>query len=320
MSERVVLTFLLLTLIFGLAGLSPSSAQEERPGEELLYPIQDEPSFQTKGGTIFKIGARSGVPEGTTCKQILSISSDLDIAGKVEGRVISLWGDVNLAGTAEVDGELIIIGGELKSDPGAKVSGKIHRFSTSEALSGFISLMSGIPRRYWGNVAWISWKVALFVCMLILQVILFAVFPRNVEAMAHCATVKPIGSSLLGLIIFLILLPISLMLILSLVGIPLALMLWAILVSAAIFGKIGLFVALGNTLFQTDRASLFSVVLGYAVYRVLTFLPVVGKPIFVVITFLAIGICIRTGFGLKEPRRKMARATEYKRRRSSTVG
>ena len=312
MGDKILSAFL-LSLALASSGLGLSSAQEVPPGDELSYPIQSGPSFQKGRGTVFKIGATADIPQGMTCRQIISISSDLNIAGKVEGRVISLWGDVNLADTAQVGGDLIIIGGRLKSDPNARISGTIKRFSTGEALGGFISLMSGIPRGYWGNVAWISWKVTLFICMLILQVLLFVIFPRNVEAMAHCASVKPIGSSLVGLIIFLLLPPISLMLILSLVGIPVALILWALLVAAAIFGKIGLFVALGNSLFQTDRMSLVSVVVGYTVYRVLTFLPVVGKPIFVVITFLAIGVCIRTGFGSKEPRRKMARA-EYRRR------
>lgn len=312
MGDKILSAFL-LSLALASTGVTLPSDQEAAPANELSYPIKAGPSFQKEKGTVFKIGASTDIPQGMTCRQVISISSDLNIAGKVKGEVVSLWGDVNLADSAEIGGDLVIIGGRLKADPNAKVSGTIKRFSTGKALSGFISLMSGIPRGYWGNVAWISWKVTLFICMLILQVLLFLLFPRNVEAMAHCASVKPIGSLLLALIIFLLLPPISLMLILSLVGIPVALMLWALLVAAAVFGKIGLFVALGNSLFQTERMSLVSVVLGYTIYRVLTFLPVVGKPIFVVVTFLAIGICIRTGFGSKEPRRKMARA-EYRRR------
>jgi len=312
MDDKIFSIFL-LSLVLVSTGLLLSSAQEVQPGSELSYPIQSETPFQRERGTVFKIGAATDIPQGVTCRRIISISSDLNIAGKVKGSVISLWGDVNLADTAQVDGDLIIIGGRLKADPKARISGRIRKLSTGEAFSGFISLMSGIPRGYWGNVAWISWKVILFICMLILQVLLFVIFPRNVEAMAHCVSVKPIGSSLLALIIFLLLPPISLMLILSLVGIPVVLILWAFLVAAAIFGKIGLFVALGNALFQTDRMSLISVVVGYTVYRVLTFLPVVGKPIFVVVTFLAIGVCIRTGFGSKAPRKKVARA-EYRRR------
>ena len=312
MGDKILSAFL-LSLALASTGVDLSSAQETSPAGELSYPIQGELPFQRGKGIMFKIGGAMDIPQGTSCRQIISISSDLNIAGKVEGMVISLWGDVNLADSAEVGGDLIIIGGRLKSDPNVRVSGRIRRFSTGEALSGFISLMSGIPRGYWGNVAWISWKVILFICMLILQVLLFLLFPRNVEVMAHCASIKPIGSTLLALIVFLLLPPISLMLILSLVGIPVVLMLWVFLVAAAIFGKIGLFVALGNSLFQTDRLSLVSVILGYTIYRVLTFLPVVGKPIFIVVTFLAIGVCIRTGFGSKEPRRKMARA-EYRRR------
>lgn len=271
-------------------------------GEELSYPeVGVQPSF---AGTAFKIGSQLIIPEGSECARVISISSDLRVLGRVRGSVFALMADAEIGGSAEVRGDLIVVGGKVKLDPNAKVLGRTIALSKLGAIDKLVSLASGLPRRYWGNFAWISWKGVHFICMLILQAILFLIFPARAEAMARCVQYRPIGTLVLSGLIALAIIPVSLFLLLTVVGLPVLILLWAVLVAAAVFGKLGLFAALGNILFQTERASILSILFGYTIYRIITFLPVVGKPIFLVVTALSIGVCARTSFGRKEVLRK----------------
>ena len=274
-------------------------------GEELSYPEAGVRPFPA--GTAFKIGSQLVIPEGSTCARVISISSDLRVLGRVRGWVLALFADVEIGGSAEVGGDLIVVGGRLKLDPNAKVLGRTVVLSKLEAIDKLVSLASGLPRPYWGNFAWISWKTIHFICMLILQVILFLIFPARTEAMARCVQYRPIGTFVLSGLIALAIIPVSLFLLLTIVGIPVLILLWAVLVAAAVFGKLGVFAALGNILFQTERTSILSILFGYTIYRIITFLPVVGKPIFLLVTALSIGVCVRTGFGRKEVLRKGGR-------------
>jgi hypothetical protein len=304
MVKKLVSAFLFLLLVAMVA-----YGQDEQPGDDLLYSIPR----QLRKGIMFRIGSSIDLNEGSISRHILSFSSDVNVSGNVRGDILSLFGDVTLTETAKVDGKVVVVGGTLKSHPEAKITEDVLRLSTLDSLSGLVAFMSGVPRRYWGNIAWISWKSLLFIFMMILQIVLLAVFPRNVEAMARCSSIKLFGSAVLGLFVLLTIVPVSVVLVLSVVGIPLTFAIWSALIIAAIFGKVGLFVAISNSLFQSDKISAASVVIGYTIYRLLTFLPIVGKPIFILVNFLAVGVCIRTGFGVKQIYRRSNRPEVHRR-------
>ncbi|MBC8229745.1 hypothetical protein H8E77_09385 [bacterium] len=259
-------------------------------------------SNDVKGGSIFKIGVDVRLPKDKTVPNVIVIGGDVFIDGKVTQHVIVIFGNVYLNAEAQVlDGVITLLGKINTKSEGQILGHRAEITNIVQLMNVVIDLSSGMPRSVWGKWALVGWRVSTFVSLLLIQLLLIYKCPMNVKNMTDAIPKKIVGISLLGLLSVIGMVPVGISLFLSLVGIPLLLILWAFLFLACLYGKIAISFLIGNILFQRNRPNHLTVLVGYGIYRMATFLPYFysGKIIFFVANIISIGVCIRTIFGMK---------------------
>jgi len=103
---------------------------------------------QQLDSNLIVLGGQATIAAGATtnCKVVV-VGGDLDLAGKVLQDVVVMGGNAHLRSTAEIDGQLQSLGGNLSQDDGAQIKGGVSQgFSTD--LGGGSSRSpfdSGIP-------------------------------------------------------------------------------------------------------------------------------------------------------------------------------
>ena len=142
------------------------------------------------------------------------------------------------------------------------------------------------------------WSVLSFITLTLVHVLLVATFPRQMDNMAYAISHHPIGSTLLGLILLIVVPYLAMMLILSIIGIPLVLLFLSVLFPMAIYGKTAIFLTIGKTIFP-KRSKIVAVIAGYIIYWMAIWIPPIKHFTFIIASVLGIAICLRTVFGQK---------------------
>ncbi|HSA57561.1 MAG TPA: BamA/TamA family outer membrane protein [Gemmatimonadaceae bacterium] len=133
-------------LLLGLlAAGAPAGAQETPPRAEVVQVRESRALPRDVAEDIASIfntpGARRvdgdfTVPTGTEIQSDLAVlSGTLTVAGRVNGRVVAVNGDVVLEATARLGKDLTILGGRLDSRDGGEVLGDVRVFTDRVAIA-----------------------------------------------------------------------------------------------------------------------------------------------------------------------------------------
>lgn len=290
----------------------PSTETEEgEPGaaplavEEPVAPVATEPPWAGKR-RVFRIVSdyRLAVDEEVTT--LVIIAGNATLQGKVTGNVLVLGGDVTLASTAQINGTLRVIGGEVSGSTGLERNISVHN-SWRVVPAGTQILMQ--PHAIWGvsqrGNLWLT--VAKFVISCFTYLLVAVVFSRQVQQMEARVSEHPVGTVLFG-ILMLVFIPVLLcVLTLSIVGIPCVFLVLGGLFVMAIYGKTAIFLLIGGTLLS-GRLKPLAVIFGYILYFMATSVPYIDWVTFLVVNSIAVGTCLLSGAGAKSPPRLMRNA------------
>ncbi len=178
------------------------------------------------GKEIVKIWNDIEVQEGEEVRgNVVTVFGDATIAGRVDGDVIVVIGDLDLTDTAEVTGQIVTVLGRLDRDEHARVRG------SEFVLDPYVTREFGSLRELFAG-GWLAFlaKQLTFLIVAFLVVILLVVFPADRLARVEDALVQNPATclgyglmvSLLGHIGLTLLFGV---LVLTVIGIPLALLL-----------------------------------------------------------------------------------------------
>jgi hypothetical protein len=259
---------------------------------------------ETRRAAVNAFNARLDI-RGRLDESVFLLGGSLRLEGEVTGDVICIAANVEIARSARIGRDLIVIGGRLNRDAGARVDGRIYDVRSRRDLRQMASsLLPFFPES--GGMTF--FKVVKVFLWLILALLALAVFPAQVAqaaAMLGQAPLRHIGRGLLALLLFVLLLLACLLLSFVLIGIPLLVVLMAAFFLLLIFGRAAVFYAVGDRasrLLHIKPNAVAFLLLGVAVYAVLKFVPYVGGILLVVMDLLAIG----TGVGFVLRRKKAA--------------
>jgi len=165
---------------------------------------------------------------------VVAVMGDAEIAGLVRGDLVVVMGDVRLAETAEVQGQIVVVLGQLERDPGAVVGDMTVIDPGGAGSLGDL----GAFFRGWG--ALVAFQ-GLFVGLLLLALLLNAVVPRErTLAVVDVALARPIACLAVGLVGLVaghaVILGLSVLLVLTVIGIPVALVVLAALLLVDLAG------------------------------------------------------------------------------------
>ncbi len=256
---------------------------------------------------IFSLGGHVLV-EGSVREDVMVIGGSITISGEVGQSVVGIGSHVVVKATARIGEDLAALGGTLEKEPGCVVGGDTIYFQTRElgdrlfqdgVWDGLLSL-SIIP-------IFVVVKLVMIFLWLIVAVLGAALMPKPIayaagEIRRHFWPV--LGTGLVAILVFTMLVFIAAMLSFILIGIPIALALAAAGFVVKVFGRLAVFYLLGESVlraFRSRNASAMGAVLtGLLVFSLAGFVPVLGFLFTVVLNAVGWGVAIRTKFGTRE--------------------
>lgn len=267
---------------------------------------------------ITQIGGRVNLEKNEIVNDIILVGGDAKIQGRVKGYIFVFGGNVKIEQGAQVTGKVTVVSGEIIGKAALRNNTR-HETDAYEEINGFklataaaSLMMEGIPKEVWGDrqYAWFGWELMTFITLTLIHLLLVLIFPQQINNMASTISHRPIGSTLLGLIVLIIVPYLSILLILSIAGIPFAMLLSALLLPIAIYGKTAIFLSIGGTIFP-QQSNVVAVIAGYWIYRMATVVPYLSIPTFIIASTIGIGISLRTLFGQKPTRPANTQGREY---------
>lgn len=239
---------------------------------------------------------------GEAVRQVVVVGGDATIEGRVDGDVVVILGHAQLAGTAEISGSFLVIGGTGAIAEGAQVHEDVFALGGLEAPPGFnpggnhIAIgTASLGDRLSGLVPWLTrglvlgrlivpdlrWVWTIAATFLLLNLLLNLVFDAPVRACASALRATPASAFLTGLLVMLLAGPLCLVLAISVVGIAVIPFVICALVLGAVIGRIGFARWLGMTVVHQDdiesRAqSLRSFLIGSAMMCLAYAIPLIG--------------------------------------------
>lgn len=254
---------------------------------------------ETRAQAINAIRARLAI-SGRVDESVFLLGGRLRLDGEVTGDVICIGATVEIARTAAIGRDLIVIGGSLNRAEGSRIAGRVYDIRSQRDMKQVAaSVLPFLPET--GGMTF--FKVIKIFFWLILALLALAVFPAQVAQAAAMLPRQPwrhLGRGLAALLAFLLLLLVFLLLSFVLIGIPLLIVLMAAYFLLLIFGRAVIFFFIGeraSTVLRLRANPAFFIVLGIAIYTLLKFIPVAGGMLLLILDLFAIGIGV--GFFLR---------------------
>ena len=249
--------------------------------------------------------------EGTVREEMVVIAGGATLAGsaRVQGDAVVLGGTVKVEEGATVGGDLVVLGGGLDVHPNFEPGGEQVSVGTipaggilAEVIPWFThGLFLGRP-----IVPGLSWIWIVVAILAVLYLLINFVFPGPVHACAQALEDKPLSVGLVGMLVLLLIAPVSLMLTVTVIGLVLIPFLWVLILVAGLIGGVGVARWLGNRILpeespenRVDAAR--SLLVGFALITLVYMIPVLGFVAWSVLGVLALGAAATESFaGLRK--------------------
>lgn len=129
------------------------------------------------------------------------IGGSLRIEGRLREGAVVVGGDVHLLPSADVPGDLVLVGGTLIRDPGARVTGNVSYVSLG-SWTRSIGILDWRPRLEFGNAGrWLSLAGTVFRLSLLaaLMLVVLLVARAPVARVGRAAAAEPVRAAIVGL-------------------------------------------------------------------------------------------------------------------------
>ena len=256
---------------------------------------------------IFSLGGHVLI-EGTVREDVMVIGGSITVSGEIGQSVVGIGSRLVVKSTARIGEDLAALGGTLEKEPGCAVAGDTIYFQTRELgdrifkdglLSSVFSL-SLIP-------VFLVFKLVLIFLWLIAAVLGAALFPKPLAVAAgelRRSFWPSLGVGLLAIVVFSTLVFFAALLSFVLIGIPILLALTAAGFAIKVFGRLAVFVFLGESflgaLGSRKASAIGTALAGLLVFSAAGFVPVLGFLFGFAMNAAGWGAALRTKFGSRE--------------------
>jgi len=177
------------------------------------------------------------------------VGGSLNVEGRVRDGVVVVGGNLHLAATADVRGDVVLVGGTLTRDPGAQLSGGINYVSFGEWSRRNFGLFPSVRFGEFGG-RWLSLAgtLARVSTLGVLMVLMLIVARAPVARVGRAALAEPLRAFVIGLVAEIFFLPMliaaAIGLAMTIIGIPFLAILVPIAIVLALFAFVLGFTAL----------------------------------------------------------------------------
>jgi len=243
--------------------------------------------------------------KGRVSGDLVVVAGSANVPGKVEGDLATVLGSVTLGPDAEIKRNVSVVGGTLTREPGAKIGGTPTVVSTLGIVPNFEWLKSyavhGVmmARPIAPQVGWVWGVVGMFLLIYLLIAILF---PRPIQACVDTLEKRPVGSFFMGILLFVLLAPLTFLLAVSIVGIVVIPFLFCAMIVAFLFGKVSVYRFAGTQVgrqfnLATFQLPLVAFLIGALIFCLLYMIPVLGFLVWCAIIPFGMGATALAAFG-----------------------
>lgn len=290
------------------------AVERETPPPKRSSSSRRRSSSRTTYEDIVMVG---GVPvtikAGETARDVVVVGSNVDVDGSIQGELVVVLGNVRIGPAGRVADGPVIIGGDLHTEPGAKIGVNPTVLSLA-ALGGVTNVLN--PSLVEASKRWVSegalrirplphalplaWIVAGF--MLGFFVLVGLIFQRPVAASVAILDDRPGSALLSGLLVGFFSVLLVLLLFISIVGWVLLPFVVCALAACAIIGKVAVYryagQALGSQLgVQFLQNPLVALVAGTLIFYLCYAVPVLGAVVWLMVLPLGLGSVIMATLG-----------------------
>ena len=265
---------------------------------------------------VVRVGQDYTLRAGERVREMVVVFGSATIAGHVERDVVVVLGTARLAPTAVIEGSLVVAAGGAVIAPGARV----HRdvvvtgggldapvgFSPGGeyvviGLPGLNGEMEAVVPWFTRGLLWgrlivpgLSWMWTVVAVIVLIYLALAVLFERPVRLSRQMVAERPLSSFLMGLLVLILVGPISFVLAVSVVGIPVVPFVVFGLLVAALLGKLGVTRWLGSTIVPEDDPtsrgqSIRSFAVGTGIILLAYMVPLLGLFVWMIGGVLGLG-------------------------------
>lgn len=318
----------LLYIAFALL-LTGARLQAQSPVSSESVPVSDDSLLQTNAvsaqrniGDLIRVFGDGVLPSDQQCNKgafffgsgkidghvshgSVAFFGSQEINGTVENGVGVFFGTLKLGSNAVVKGQVIVMGGTLERDPGAKLSqepveiARIGDYPVVASIGNWLrqGLLMGRPLP--PGMVWVWWVAGAFFLVYLTTLVLF---PRPVQACVQTLEQRPVGSFFAGLLLKVLLAPAVALLIATGFGVLAIPFLLLALLAACVFGKTALLQFTGSQIGRqignvAAQKPLIALVSGGLVFCVFYMIPVLGLIVWGVALLFALGAATLTAAG-----------------------
>src|SRR5712671_263019 len=241
---------------------------------------------------------------GPVGQAAVAVLGDTYVDSHIGDTVVAVFGDVELGPHAEVDGDVVAVGGELRRDPGAVIHGNVQNvmlfgsMGHLEWLRSWVKhcLVFGRPLAFAPGLGW-AWSLAF--SFLAIYLVIALLFPAGVTRCARTMEAQPGRTVLAALLTFLLKPIVFLLILVTVIGAILLPFLAFSLFIAGLFGKAVTLAWIGRRIIpQRDPEHaphpVLAVLVGGAIMLLLYVIPVFGFIAYKMLSILGLGIVVYT--------------------------
>ncbi|MGC1521689.1 MAG: hypothetical protein WA803_09150, partial [Steroidobacteraceae bacterium] len=240
---------------------------------------------------------------GQVSDSAVAVLGNTTIDGKVDGDTVTVLGDLDLGPHAEIGGDAVVVGGNVRRDPAAVIHGSVQNvlggdFGSFGWLHAWVRhcLLYARPLAFAHGLGW-AWELA-FAC-LALYVVLALVFREGLSRCVRTFETQPGHTVLAGLSAALLTPVLLVLLCITVIGIAAVPFVVFALICVSLFGKAVMLAWLGGRITGKSTADAanhpaVAVLLGGAVVLVLYVVPILGFLVYKLLGFLGLGAVLYT--------------------------
>src|SRR5688572_20212447 len=218
--------------------------------------LQGTAAAQTTDTTTYRLtGTRIAVGQDVRIERdeevtdaVIVVGANLIIDGRVRDGVFVAGGDVHLSSTADVRGDLVVAGGKLTRDAGARQIGSVSYVSFGEWWRRYTWWWPTVRFGEMGRWLSLAGTIARIAVLGLLMMIVLAVARAPVARVGRAALAEPLRALLIGLAAEILFVPFlvaaSIGLAITIIGIPFVALLVPIAIVMAVFAFLLGFTAL----------------------------------------------------------------------------
>ncbi len=343
MTRMLRFVLLLVTIAWGAAAAAHAQAPapsptlpagQDAPAPADVLPGDAAPATDTTTASsgcdhwrrdpTFRLGQDFVVRRGEAADDVVAVFGSVVVEGEVCEDMSVTLGDVRLAQDAIVHGSLVVVGGTLTVEPGARVDRELVLVgglleAPADFRAGRGHVVIGLPiigdnirgavpyltrgllygRLIVPDLLWVWWVTAV---LLFVQLLIHVLFPHATGASAATIAERPLSTFAAGLLVLLLAGPIAALLAVTVIGIALLPVLIGAMAIAWMVGKIGVCRWIGTRVFDEDDPasrlqSTRSFLIGFVVIVIAYMIPVLGIIVWGLTGVLGLGAatlaCIR---------------------------